>query len=80
MEITAERISKLVRNHGDVSIYDSTGKVRPLKNGSPDYWALIEHADRFHFGGQWHTREQFEKLLERYEERPANAIQMNILP
>jgi hypothetical protein len=67
-----------VRDYGAVSLYDNAGKVQRLKNGNPDFWALIEKADRFHFAGQWHTREQFEKLLDRYEERPGNATQINI--
>ena len=76
MEITLERVNKLVRNYGPVSIYDSTGKVQTLKDGNPDSWALIEKADRFRFAGQWHTRVEFEKLLDRYEDRPGNVTQV----
>lgn len=63
MTISHETVSAFVRECGPVSVLDTTGKVRRLNSGEPDWFDLIERADRFQFSGKWYTRREFEKLI-----------------
>ena len=78
MKITMENVRKLVRDFGAVDIVDSTGKTQPLKDGSPDVWALVEKAETFRFAGSSYDRAGFEKVLERHIGRPGNVVQVNL--
>jgi hypothetical protein len=64
MKITPENIRKFVLAHGDVNILDTGGKTLRLRNGDPDFFDLVEKADRFQYNNRWYTRPEFEKLLD----------------
>ena len=65
MEISVENLRNFVRNHGSVSIVDSAGETRKLKDGSPDVWELVDKADEFHFDGKKYRRNEFAQVMEK---------------
>jgi hypothetical protein len=76
MAITREDLHKFVREFGDVKLFDSTGQIASLKDGTSDTWAVIENADRFFFAGSWYGRADFERLMERMKSKPGTATQI----
>jgi hypothetical protein len=78
MEISLENLRSFAHDYGAVSIMDSTGKVRKLFGGEPDVWELILKADRFHYGGAWYSREDFEKLMGTMTTKPGNISQISL--
>lgn len=78
MEITMENVRKLVRDHGQVSIVDSAGKVQLLRNESADVWAMVEQADTFLFAGSRYSRGEFERVLDRMIATPGHAAQISL--
>jgi hypothetical protein len=76
MEITLENLHKFVAHYGEVSIVDSTGMTRKLKDGTPDVWELAAKADKFRFEGRWLSRAEMGKQLDRM--KPANVSQVSL--
>ena len=76
MEITLENLHKFVAHYGDVSILDSAGKTRKLKDGTPDVWELAAKGDKFRFEGRWLTRAEMGKQLDRM--KPAHVSQVSL--
>jgi len=76
MEINLENLRKFVAHYGEVSIVDSTGTGRKLKDGTPDVWDLALKADRFRLEGRWLNRAEMEKQLDRM--KPANVSQVGL--
>ena len=65
MEISVGNLRSFVRNHGSVSIVDSDGKSKKLKDGSPELWELVDNADEFRFEGKKYGRREFSQLMEK---------------
>ena len=63
MEATYDNLSAFVRKHGSVTILDTQGRARKLPSGEADVLDVIDKADRFIFKGKWHSRNEFESLM-----------------
>lgn len=64
MKITFETVWEFVKKNDAVTIIDTQGNTRVLKSGERDSFDLVEKADRFQFQGKWHTRSEFEGVLD----------------
>lgn len=60
-----------------MSVEDSTGITRTLKDGTPDVWDLAAKADRFKLEGRWLSRVEMEKQLDQM--KPANVSQISLV-
>jgi hypothetical protein len=81
MEITHESLHQFVARYAqsDVSIFDSTGRTRTLRDGQPDVWDLVEKADTFLYAGTVYQRAQFAQLIDDAM-RPAKVMQVELPP
>jgi hypothetical protein len=79
MEINLETLHKFVRQvaQGPVTLVDSTGTTRTLKDGQPDVWELAKTANQFWYLKIQYDREAFAKLMED-EMKPANVFQIGL--
>jgi hypothetical protein len=71
-----DTLRKFVLDHGPVSIVDSAGKTRTLKDDTLNVWEFALKADRFHYAGRWHGRTAFENLMDMHITRLGNVTEM----
>lgn len=59
-----ELLLKFIEKHGSgISVRDLGGQTKRLESGRPDFFDLLEKADRFLFEDHWYTREEFMHLV-----------------
>jgi len=63
MAIDYESLRRFARANGDVKMSAPRSEISILKDGSPQFFDVIEKATTFVVAGKEYTREQFERLL-----------------
>lgn len=65
MPINYESLRKFARENDDnIRLYASPrAEIVILKDGTPDFFDVIEHATIFSFAGKVYTRGEFEELI-----------------
>ena len=61
------RLSRFVRRHGNVAVFDAQGGKHRVHDATLDSQRLVEHADQFLWDGLMRSRAEMEELVAQNE-------------
>lgn len=70
MKITFESVREFARKHGQVTFWTAGNNSLTIAGKEPDFVEIVETAPTIEFQGNNYTREQFEKIMTDYENKP----------
>jgi len=70
MKITYESVREFARKHGQVTFWMAENNSLTIGGKEPDFVDIVGTAPMISFQGCNYTREQFEKIMTDYEDKP----------